>query len=49
MGILDVDLNRYQWYDPENTIYIGLLAWHIQSEKHKGLKKELDKELILIT
>ena len=48
MGILDVDLNRYQRYDPENVIYIRLLTCHVQSEKHKGLKKELNEELILI-
>ena len=47
-GILNVDLNRHQWYDPENVIYIRLLACHVQYEKHKGLKNELNEELILI-
>ena len=48
MGILNIDLNNinlddtiYDEHNPDTIIHITLLAWHIKSEKHKTLKKEL--------
>ena len=48
MGILNIDLNNinlddtsYDEHNPDTIIRIRLLAWHIKSEKHKALKKEL--------
>ena len=48
MGILNIDLNNinlddtsYEEDDPDTIIHIRLFAWHIKSEKHKALKKEL--------
>ena len=49
MGIVNIDLNNinlddnFDEEDPKNIILIRLLAWHINSEKPKELKKELNK------
>ena len=55
MGILDIDLNKinldatfYDEDEPETTILVRLLAWHIKFAKRKALKKELHEELIPI-
>ena len=55
MGIVGIDLNNidledtnYNEDDPKTIIHITLLAWHIKFEKRKALKKELNKELMLI-
>ena len=55
MGILDINLNKinldatfYDEDEPETTILVRLLAWHIKFEKRKALKKELHEELIPI-
>ena len=51
MGILNTDLinidlddTDYDEDDPETFINIRLLAWHIQYEKQKTLKKQLNEE-----
>ena len=56
MSIISVDLNNidldgtnYDEDDPETIIPVRLLAWHNKFEKHKALKKELSKELTLVT
>ena len=52
MGILNIDLNNinldnnFDEDDPDTSILIRLLAWHIKFEKRKALKKELNEELI---
>ena len=49
MGIVNIDLNNinlddnFDEEDPKNIILIRFLAWHINSEKPKELKKELNK------
>ena len=49
MGIVNIDLNNinlddnFDEEDTKNIILIRLLAWHINSEKPKELKKELNK------
>ena len=55
MGILDINLNKinldatfYDEDEPETTILVRLLAWHIKFAKRKALKKELHEELIPI-
>ena len=54
MGIVNIDLNNinlddnFDEEDPKNIILMRLLAWHINSEKPKELKKELNKELMLV-
>ena len=40
MGILSKDLDN---------INVRLLAWHIEFEKRKAFKKELNEELMLIS
>ena len=51
MGILSTDINninlggtKYNEDDPETIIHIRLLAWHIQFENCKALKKQLNEE-----
>ena len=45
MGILNIGLNNinldnnFDEDDPDTNILIRLLAWHIEFEKHKALKK----------
>ena len=34
--------------DPETIIHIRLLAWHIEFEKSKTFKKDINKELMLV-
>ena len=53
MGILTIYLNNinlgdtnYDEDDPDSTILIILLAWHIKVEKRKALKKKLNEELM---
>ena len=47
MGILNIDLNNINHYknfdddDPDTIILIRLLAWHIEFEKRKALKKRV--------
>ena len=55
MGILSIFVNNinlddinYDEDDPETVIHIRLLAWHIEFEKRKALKKELNEEVMLI-
>ena len=53
MGIFNIDLNNinlddtnYNEVDPKTVIHIRLLAWHIQIEKRRTLKKKLNEELM---
>ena len=53
MGILNIDLNNinledtnFEEDDPDTIILIKLLAWHIESEKRKELKKMISEELM---
>ena len=53
MGILNIGLNNinlddtnFEEDDPDTTILIGLLAWHIKFEKYKELKKKISEELM---
>ena len=39
MGILNIDLN-FDEDDPDTSIHIRLLAWHIKFEKRKERKKQ---------
>ena len=54
MGILNIDLNNinldnnFDEDNPDTIILIRLLAWHINFEKRKALKKELCEELMPI-
>ena len=55
MGILNIDFNNinlndtnYDEDDPETIIHVRLLAWHIEFEKCKALKKKISEELMLI-
>ena len=49
MGIniyLNINLdNSLDEVDPDTVIHIRLLAWHIQFEKYKELKKKISEEL----
>ena len=51
MGILTIDLNcinlddnNFDEDDSGTIIHVRLLAWHTKFEKHKALKKELNRE-----
>ena len=54
MSILNIDLNNinldgnFDEDDPDTTILIRLLVWHIKFAKHKVLKKKISEELITI-
>ena len=54
IGIFNIDINNINFDnnfdedDPDTIIHVRLLAWHIKFEKRKGLKRELNKELMPI-
>ena len=54
MSILNIDLNNinldgnFDEDDPDTTILIRLLVWHIKFAKHEVLKKKISEELITI-
>ena len=55
MAILNIDINNvnlddtnYDEDDPDTTILVKRLAWHMKFEKHKALKKKRSEELMPI-
>ena len=44
VSVLNVD-NNFDEQDPNATILIRFLAWHLKFEKRKALKKKISEEL----
>ena len=45
---INLDDSNHDEDDPETIIHIRLLAWHIEFEKSKTFKKDINKELMLV-